>query len=510
MAAKFASAVAVVVSLGVPCAAQTVLYEIPSVNRVALIGDVDADGIRDIGGWQTTPSTDFVIFSGRAGALIYSLPISCGQVIGIDDIDGDDAEEYVMLNCEPGYTAIIRSGRTSDVLYHVDPPGSATGLRGCKDLNGDALSDFLLFCSSSVYAYSGIDGALLWSKTLGLFGRLAGDADANFDGVSDVVAGTAPSGTDTLRVYFLSGIDGSTISDFSSTWDLVSVSEVETLDDITGDGIPEVLIGCASCPSGTQSGRVMIHSGADGSVVRSGTGFLGDQLGRAATQAHDLAGDGISEYVVGAPGEDSAFVNAGAVHVRAMDDDHEVLFISSPAQTPGFGADVFATDLTGDGLAEIIVAHKDGGIWALSGPCPSGEPENYCIAAPNSVGAGATMSGLGPRSIATNSFMLVVHGAPPGQPGLFFYGGGQTQYVLGNGFFCVAGGGIGVFRLSPQVVMGSGYATRHLDFTEPPAGSGAGQVKVGSSWNFQFWYRDPQAGGAGFNLSDGLTATFCP
>ena len=47
-----------------------------------------------------------------------------------------------------------------------------------------------------------------------------------------------------------------------------------------------------------------------------------------------------------------------------------------------------------------------------------------------------------------------------------------------------------------------------LDYTNPP--QAAGQITVGSTWNFQFRYRDPAAGGAYFNLSDGLEITFCP
>jgi hypothetical protein len=30
----------------------------------------------------------------------------------------------------------------------------------------------------------------------------------------------------------------------------------------------------------------------------------------------------------------------------------------------------------------------------------------------------------------------------------------------------------------------------------------------GTSWNFQFWYRNPAGGGAGFNLSDALHVDF--
>ena len=32
----------------------------------------------------------------------------------------------------------------------------------------------------------------------------------------------------------------------------------------------------------------------------------------------------------------------------------------------------------------------------------------------------------------------------------------------------------------------------------------------GSNWNFQFWYRDPNGGPVGYNLTDALSITFCP
>ena len=53
-----------------------------------------------------------------------------------------------------------------------------------------------------------------------------------------------------------------------------------------------------------------------------------------------------------------------------------------------------------------------------------------------------------------------------------------------------------------------GQASYAVDNTNPPQPSG--QITAGSTWNFQFWYRDPAAGGADFNLSDGLEVTFCP
>jgi hypothetical protein len=52
----------------------------------------------------------------------------------------------------------------------------------------------------------------------------------------------------------------------------------------------------------------------------------------------------------------------------------------------------------------------------------------------------------------------------------------------------------------------TGSVQQALDFTLAPASD----IAVGTTWYFQLWYQDPAAGGAGFNLSDGLSVTFCP
>ncbi|MFT4538482.1 MAG: hypothetical protein ACI835_000917 [Planctomycetota bacterium] len=52
-----------------------------------------------------------------------------------------------------------------------------------------------------------------------------------------------------------------------------------------------------------------------------------------------------------------------------------------------------------------------------------------------------------------------------------------------------------------------GVAEMRLDLTNPP--SAAGEITSGSSWNFHFWYRDPAAGGAFYDLTDGLQVEFC-
>ncbi len=138
-------------------------------------------------------------------------------------------------------------------------------------------------------------------------------------------------------------------------------------------------------------------------------------------------------------------------------------------------------------------------------PAACGDPTAYCATAPNSTGPGARMGWAGSLSIAANDFELRVDQATPSQFGIFYYGPDALQLPFGDGFRCVGGQTI---RLPIVSTDGAGTASYAIDYTNPP--EPAGEITARSSWNFQFWYRDPAAGGAGFNLSDALEATFCP
>lgn len=132
----------------------------------------------------------------------------------------------------------------------------------------------------------------------------------------------------------------------------------------------------------------------------------------------------------------------------------------------------------------------------------------YCTAAPNSVSAdGARIGARGSISVAQNDFVLTVTDAVPGRLGLFYYGPEPMSAPFGGGVRCVGGGGIGVFRLGPAQVAGFlGDAERRVDFTARPAGGGSGAILPGSTWFFQYYYRDPAAGI--FNLSNALVCRF--
>ena len=116
----------------------------------------------------------------------------------------------------------------------------------------------------------------------------------------------------------------------------------------------------------------------------------------------------------------------------------------------------------------------------------------------------------GTASFSANDLTLECYGAVPNQFGIFYYGPNQISTSFGNGIRCVGAGFLGTFRLPVIQTDSFGDATLALDYNQAPMNAGNGFIIDGEEFNFQFWFRDPPAGGANFNLSDGLKVVFCP
>ncbi|MFT4538230.1 MAG: hypothetical protein ACI835_000663, partial [Planctomycetota bacterium] len=124
---------------------------------------------------------------------------------------------------------------------------------------------------------------------------------------------------------------------------------------------------------------------------------------------------------------------------------------------------------------------------------------NYCTSDINSTGGASVMSATGSASIAAQNLTLSASSAPS-QPGIFYYGPNQLNSPFGNGVRCIGGA---TTRL-PVVFSGGGSFDFVVDFNAPGINFSPGTV------NFQCWYRDPAAGGASYDLSDGYSIVMVP
>lgn len=215
--------------------------------------------------------------------------------------------------------------------------------------------------------------------------------------------------------------------------------------------------------------------------------------------------DGIA--VIGAPGDGPSGWYTGSAYVFSafFDCDGNGVFDSSDIAN-GTGTDCDGNDILDEcDIADNGSLDQNGNGVLDACECTS---TNYCVAAGNTAGTVAAIGSQGSRSIANNDFTLTATGAPPLKFGVFYYGASRDQVLLGEGMLCV---GMPVQRLQPLLVTDvQGGASLLLDFTSAPFDSGPFAVPPFSTWNFQFWYRDPLGGPAGFNFSDGLEVTFCP
>jgi len=144
----------------------------------------------------------------------------------------------------------------------------------------------------------------------------------------------------------------------------------------------------------------------------------------------------------------------------------------------------------------------------LSVDCFGGGAVTYCATSPSSASSGAVIISFGSVSLLSNNFTLAAGAGVPDSPGLFYYGSTQVQTPFGDGLRCVGGA---TQRLYPiQAASETGTTIRQLDFSLPPLSEGPRMITVGSTWNFQYWFRDGAAGKSGFNLSNGLSVTFAP
>ena len=143
------------------------------------------------------------------------------------------------------------------------------------------------------------------------------------------------------------------------------------LGDLNGDAAPETIVTAPFLAGASPfEGKIYIYDGASGALLHDQRGSGFSLFGHSATVAGDVNGDGIPDYVVGAPGLDAFGVPFGTVGQAIVYSgaDHSVILTISGAAGTAFGASVSgAGDVNEDGQADILVGSTYASSLAANG-----------------------------------------------------------------------------------------------------------------------------------------------
>lgn len=240
--------------------------ELGWVYSVRPTADINHDGYPEVlAGVGGTTNSNYqgvaACFNGHTGDSIWAFRPN-DAVMCIDrhaDINNDTVPEVIIGSGGNGYDNKIYclNGRNGTVMWSYNTGGSVEYVTTIGDINGNGVNEVI----GGGWAYKvvccdGLNGTLLWQNNFGS-ARVIYDIrrirDVNNDGYADVVVGSWSS-----FVSILSGLTGATLwssSVGSDCWN------VDTLPDVTGDNIPEVIAGAVN-------GRnVMVLNGTNGDVL---------------------------------------------------------------------------------------------------------------------------------------------------------------------------------------------------------------------------------------------------
>jgi|GEM_PF-1329377 len=260
-------------------------------------------------------------------------------------------------------------------------------LGSVKDLDGDLCDEILIGApqfdtqpsgaqNGRVYLFSGKTGELRFTfegTGQGTFcgTGLSGIADITSDGIGDVLAG-APSHDHTLgnsdsgRIHILSGDTGEELDtiDGLKGGDQFGFDVSGGYSDVDGDGLVDFIIGAFGHNDYGQEyrlGRVYVYSAADGQLIQSVDGDEYEaKFGSAVSSLGDVSGDGLGDFLVGAPYHDhDSKIDCGRVYLYLAGNPNPTLTLTGENSSDLFGfALCRVDDLNGDGFPDFLVGAR--------------------------------------------------------------------------------------------------------------------------------------------------------
>jgi len=277
--------------------------------------DITGDGLPEILAGASSSATT-LHYGGRAVVFTVSASGTCTllrelvdpaltiyaylgfSISGLSDVTGDGVADVAVG--EPGYSGyrgavLVFSGADGAFVRRIlDPAGAANdhfgeSLATIQCLDGDGIRELVVGSPRTTAAGGSSAGrVLVFSPEDGLVRRDI----ANPDGGNDWMG-----------------------------------SSVAVIPDVDGDGTDDILAGAprADSPGGADAGKAVLFSGAAGTEfveLTSPDGLAGDEFGTSVACAGDLSGDGIPEILVGAPFFNGAVgPDQGSVSIFAREAD---------------------------------------------------------------------------------------------------------------------------------------------------------------------------------------------
>lgn len=356
-------------------------------------GDLDGDGRSDIVvanalGAGGTGLSLYLNRSAPGGRAEFAGPIGIDggllpEAVAVADMDADGIDDLVVatVGASPltGRVHVLRNSGGGEPVF-TDAGSFATGpvpqAVVVADMNTDGRPDIVTGNAATLGAASVTIGLATGEPGVVAFGTpidLAGGAlteglavgDLNADGTPDVV--TAEVGGFDLRVWMSAGAAAEVVFHAPvSYYPGLSPGGV-TIEDVTGDEVPDIVCGCALDPLGINGVPVMVNHTAAGAAVGAFDvrPFDAGAMGTQGVVAVDLDGDGRKDLAtanflslpnqavsvlrnVGGVGRDVEFAVAQRLPAP------EVGF-GGPADLPaGLGTQaVLADDFNGDGIVDL-------------------------------------------------------------------------------------------------------------------------------------------------------------